>query len=184
MDNKKIDSLFEYLDKMPDGAMLKRYMTWLDNLFDNDNMSRERSESNEGQPFLSVIIYTQGECIEGLREALLCLAGQNDQDFEVILISNTIENNKAYCIKEVVGEQPYFMRKKVQYFEIDVRNRAEALNYGFTHSNGQFISIMNEKDLVMDIWVDSFRVAANKNLECKHYLVMIMSLRFRIDYKC
>ena len=169
MENNKINSLFEYLDKIPDGAMLKRYITWLDNLFDNEYISREFSESKEKKPFLSVIIYTQGECIEGLREALLCLCGQNDQDFEVLLIGNGLEDERIHFVKEVIDEQPDFIKTRIKYFEVILKNRAEALNYGFAQANGQFISIMNEKDIVMDNWIDSFRAAANKNAECILY---------------
>ena len=58
---------------------------------------RDYLESDDGiaRPFLTVLVRTQGKRIEPLRDALLCLAAQSDQDFEVIVLDHDSEPDAA-----------------------------------------------------------------------------------------
>lgn len=78
---------------------LYKYMKQITELMDSDGIDkgfvkkyRDISEGtikkSKTNVFLSVILRTQGNRPTGLREAMLCLRAQSNQDFEIILIGH------------------------------------------------------------------------------------------------
>lgn len=172
MDIKIIDDLRQYFKDIPSGASISRYLEWLHNGFQEKDplylsdyepiVREEEVYRNDNRPFLSVITRTQGKRPEMLRETLLCLAGQSDQDFEVIVIGHKLDNDQTETVEGILNEQPDFLRKKIRFFKLDHGTRTTPLNFGFAHAHGEYIAILDDDDIVFDHWISSFHKAAVK----------------------
>lgn len=113
-------------------------------------------------PFLSVLTRTQGLRPEELAETLLCLAGQSDDDFEVLVVGHKVRPEQKASILRVINETPGFLRERIRYLEVDTGNRSTPLNHGFANARGRYVSILDDDDLVMDNWVEAFKNAHKK----------------------
>lgn len=121
---------------------------------------RTEKDAPEKRPFLTVITRTQGKRPEMLRETLLCLSGQSDTDFEVLLIGHKLNEEQEQLVQEILHEQPPFFREKIRYLPLDHGNRTTPLNFGFAHAYGDYVAILDDDDLVFDNWVEDFHRAA------------------------
>lgn len=119
-----------------------------------------RDEKPPARPFLSVLTRTQGNRIDELRETLLCLCAQTDGDFEVLLVGHKVAAQNAPGLAALLEEFPAAFRKKIRYFALDTGNRSAPLNYGVENARGDYLSILDDDDLVMDHWVETFRQGA------------------------
>lgn len=122
---------------------------------DNDNLG--------DKPFLSVVSRTQGKRPEMLREMLLSLNGQTDDDFEIVLIGHKLDEAGEKNVSCILEELDVLMRNKVRYYTIDYGNRTAPLNYGFASAKGEYISILDDDDIVFDNWVEEFHKKSEGN---------------------
>ena len=162
-----------YIRKIPDKSLLGQYLTWIDDKFKNkaplykeyyESLVREENDfRGKNAPFLSVITRTQGKRPEMLRETLLCLAGQKEQDFEVLLIGHKLNEEQRKVVTDILEEQPEFMHSKIRFYTLNRGNRTAPLNFGFAHARGAYISILDDDDIVMDNWVSAFKNTAKNN---------------------
>lgn len=124
----------------------------------------EKSEGNNqskkydlsSKPFLSVITRTQGKRIEALAETLLCLTAQTNTSFEVLIMGHKLTENGQATVKKVIKELPDWMKEKVKLIKVDHGNRTTPLNVGFEMAKGEYISILDDDDVVFDNWVEEF----------------------------
>jgi hypothetical protein len=168
----RIDIFKNHLKDIPEGASVRRYFSWLeealcskDALYASDYepiVKAEEENRKTHKPFLSVLTRTQGRRPEMLRETFLCLTGQKDQDFEVVLVGHKVDDAQEAFIEEIIQEQPAFMREKIRFFRLDHGNRTAPLNFGFAHAHGEYIAILDDDDIVMDHWVSSFHEGAKR----------------------
>ncbi len=123
----------------------------------NGNVSykSELSNTTEG-PFLSVVTRTQGKRIETLTETLLCLTGQSNTDFEVLVVGHNINEQQEKSVLEIIEKLPDWMQEKTRLVKIDGGSRSAPLNKGFSEAKGKYISILDDDDLVFDNWVETF----------------------------
>ena len=94
----QLDRLKQNLAGLPENSALNRYFSWLNGQVEHKDalylkdyapiIAKEEAHRGEDAPFLSVITRTQGKRPEMLRETLLSLVGQTDEDFEVLLIGH------------------------------------------------------------------------------------------------
>ena len=131
-----------------------------DKLYKYKRMIHENSEDAENGPFLSVITRTQGSREEALREMLLCLAAQSDMDFEVIILGHYKDDSKRERILSIISEQVKELHDRIRYIQVEEGNRTTPLNYGFACAKGQYISILDDDDIVFDNWVENFKNGA------------------------
>ncbi|SHJ17412.1 glycosyltransferase family A protein [Parasporobacterium paucivorans] len=110
--------------------------------------------------FLSVITRTQGKRPEALRETLLCLSGQTDMDFEVLIIGHKLASEGSSLVDDIIEEQETELKNRIRFLELDYGNRTTPLNYGFANAYGDYIAILDDDDLVFDNWVEEFHKAA------------------------
>ena len=120
-------------------------------------------KKKEKKVFLSVILRSQGNRPMGLREALLCLRAQTNQDFEIILIGHKAQQNGKKCIREIIEEQPEEFQAKINYIELNEGSRTTPINVGFANAIGKYIAIYDDDDLLFDDWVEKFYQASLEN---------------------
>lgn len=139
---------------------------------------RKEQESNQSVPFLSIITRTTGNRIETLKEVLLCLTGQECTDFEVLIMGHNVEPDKEEMIKEVIQSNPKWMKEKIRFIKVEGGNRSTPLNSGFAASKGQYITILDDDDIVFANWVQAF-----KKLSIKNYGKILKSVTVRQEYE-
>jgi glycosyltransferase involved in cell wall biosynthesis len=132
-------------------------------LFPNGTLPNLEQQADENAPFLSVIMRTQGKRFEALKEALLCLQSQTDDDFEVILIVHKGDDEgKASVLKLLDTLTPDF-RAKVRHEHLDTGTRTAPLNFGASLARGSYFAMLDDDDLLFDNWVENFHTAALKH---------------------
>lgn len=72
-----------------------------------------------------------------IRECLRSLEAQTFQDFEVIVIDQSLENDT----KNVVGE---FSNINIQYYRVDFKGLSKARNFGLRHVNGKYCCLLDD----------------------------------------
>lgn len=157
------------LDFLPDTSLFQ-YIVWLNELLENRDekfekeylpiIEQEKNRDTEKTPFLSVITRTQGKRPETLRETMLSLIGQSDDDFELILVGHKLDSEGKAMVQNILGEQPLDFREKIRFIEIDHGTRTTPLNIGFSHARGDYAAVLDDDDIVLDNWVETFHRAA------------------------
>jgi len=112
------------------------------------------------RPFLSIVMRTQGRRPGTLRDVLLALAAQSCDDFEVVLLPHKVDAAQWTAIEEIVAEQPEPLRERIRLVRVEHGGRTTPLNVGFAESRGEYISILDDDDMVFCHWVETFRKGA------------------------
>lgn len=120
--------------------------------------------AEDEDPFLSVVIRTQGKRIEELTDVLLCLAGQQDDDFEVIVVGHCVASEQAPILKELLASFPATLTRRMKYCQVDYGTRTTPLRVGFAAARGAYVSVLDDDDLVMDTWTATFKELAEHNM--------------------
>lgn len=152
-------------------SLVTDFLNELYNNYGEENVKRFISGDyvfDKNAPFLSVIMRTQGHRPEALSEALQCMCGQSDMDFEVLVMGHNLDNDCKKSVVDIIDSLPDFMAGKVRLIEVNGGNRTTPLSRGFEEANGRYISILDDDDLVFEDWVESFH-----NIE-KDYLGKIL----------
>ena len=140
---------------IPEEALLRKYLAPV--------ISEEINKPDPERSFLSVIIRTQGKRNSLLRETLLSLAGQSDEDFEIILAGHKLNDRDLTAVENLAAEQPPFLREKIKLYNCLEEGRSAILNYAFEHSNGRYISVLDDDDYALDNWVEKFHEAEKEH---------------------
>ena len=158
--------------KKKEPFLLKYYEQWLCKTIEKNKIDPlyqkyfepilQKEKEYEENVFLSVVMRTQGRRPQALREALLCLVAQSDQDFEVVLVAHKPDEQQEKCIKEILDELDSEFRKKVRYYLLNMGKRSMPLNIGFAHARGEYIAIFDDDDIVFEDWVKEYHKAALK----------------------
>lgn len=154
------------LNERTKNALVRRYFEKLESVSGKENLERFLSGDGEvlpDAPFLSVIMRTQGHRPEALTEALLCLSGQSDLDFEVLIMGHNLDDGGRSTVSTVISELPDYMSGKVRLREVKGGNRTTPLNAGFKEAVGRYISILDDDDIVFDNWVEAFHSLEPEN---------------------
>jgi hypothetical protein len=115
--------------------------------------------SSETAPFLSVVVRTQGTRPEPLRDALLCLSGQTVPDFEVLLAVHGASPDGQAEVERAVAELPCSLRRRVSLLTVAPGRRAAPLNTAFGQAAGRYVAVLDDDDLVLGHWVETFAAA-------------------------
>ena len=113
--------------------------------------------------FLSVIMRTQGRRPQELREALLCLAAQSVQDFEVLVVAHKTQLAEQKSIEQIIAEQPPSLRERIRFERLDRGQRSAPINRGIELAQGRYVAIFDDDDLVMGDWVKEFADAEREH---------------------
>jgi glycosyltransferase involved in cell wall biosynthesis len=119
-----------------------------------DETWRETEQS--AAPFLSVITRTRGTRIGPLREALLCLAGQSSQDFELLLVIHNATESDSEKVHALVDEFPSSFRERITVLICNRPGRASPLNDAVARTKGRYVAVLDDDDFVLGHWVETF----------------------------
>lgn len=111
------------------------------------------------QPFLSVLIRTQGQRIAMLAEALLCLAAQTDRSFEILLLAHEPDDDARRQL-ELLIERRHRLLPNIRMIIVRGGGRSEPLNQGLAAAAAEYVAFLDDDDLVMANWVEEFHRAA------------------------
>lgn len=114
-------------------------------------------------PFLSIIMRTQGKRPQALQEALLCLYAQTDMDFEVCLMAHRVSDQEQKRITEVIESMPAALRERVRILPVNYGGRTAPLSEGFASAKGSYTAAFDDDDLVFEHWVEAFHELAKNH---------------------
>jgi Glycosyl transferase family 2 len=114
------------------------------------------------RPFLSIVVRTQGRRPGAIRDALLCLLAQTVPDFEIIVTVHNATVEQIADVRRALGDLPAAMREAMRMLEVEGGGRARPLNEAFARANGRYVAFLDDDDLVLGHWVESFSTLANR----------------------
>lgn len=121
-----------------------------------------RTDANAKAPFLSVVTRTQGRRLDTLRDVLLCLSAQSDQDFEVCVIGHKLTEKNRLAVERIIEDTNANLRSRIRLIKVDTGNRTHPLNVGFREARGDYVAILDDDDIVFGHWVEEFRKLAER----------------------
>lgn len=151
---------------------VNEYFEWLEGSINPDSqlyktvseyLNKERTVQEHEGPFLSVITRTQGKRKHMLAETLLCLQGQSNTNFELLIMEHNVDEEKSILINEIINDAPDWFREKIRVIPVQGGTRTTPLNRGFEEAKGEYIAILDDDDIVFDNWVNSFHDLAKEN---------------------
>jgi glycosyltransferase involved in cell wall biosynthesis len=160
-------------DRGPDNApsMIARILT---DLAHQPHMGAESSENlislvrdfgavpDASRPFLTVLLRTQGDRIEPLKDALLCLASQTDEDFELLVLVHNAGRHETDLVQRAIEQQPPHFADRIRIVSVEGGTRGTPLNEGLSIAEGSYLAVYDDDDLVFANWVEEFhRLAAD-----------------------
>jgi hypothetical protein len=113
-----------------------------------------------GTPFLSVLMRTQGRRVEPIKDAILCLAAQADEDFELVLLAHDVEQETISMLEQIVSNYPSSFSSRVRIVDVHGGGRGRPLNEGLAVAKGDYVVVFDDDDIVMADWVERFHEAA------------------------
>lgn len=171
-EKEEIDKVSSDNTLLASGTLANAYLSWLESIvskyglvktfsrvyeFDNNNRDCKKEDGNEEKPFLSVITRTQGRRPEALRETLLSLSAQTDNDFEVLLMGHKLNDKQSELVSTIIEEVPEELRKRIRLIRVETGNRTTPINEGFENAKGEYAIILDDDDIVFDNWVEEFK---------------------------
>lgn len=111
-------------------------------------------------PFLSVLLRTQGRREATLQEALLCLAAQTCDDFEVLVLLHDGDAAALGSLQSLVSVHHRSFSGRVRVVPVSGGGRCRPLNEGALLARGRYVAMLDDDDLVLANWVETFRDAA------------------------
>jgi hypothetical protein len=115
------------------------------------------------QPFLSVLLRTQGRRTATLQESLLCLAAQTCDDFEVLTLLHDGDTRALDSVRALIDEFHESFASRVRVVQVMGGGRCRPLNEGATLARGEYIAMLDDDDLVLANWVETFRDEARRS---------------------
>jgi hypothetical protein len=127
--------------------------------------------TSEGKgPFLSVLMRTQGKRQMTIQEALLALAAQTSQDFEVLVLAHDVSQDDLPELRNLVDGFGEDFSARVRVIPVDGGGRSRPLNVGIDASHGRYLAMLDDDDIVFAHWVETYKrcatVAPGRVIRC------------------
>lgn len=129
----------------------------------SDYLNMEEGTQVHDGPFLTVITRTQGKRKHMLAETLLCLQGQSNTNFELLIMAHNLNEEQCVLVNGIINDVPDWFRKKIRVIPVQGGTRTTPLNRGFEEAKGEYIAILDDDDIVFDNWVENFYDLAKVN---------------------
>ncbi len=128
-----------------------------------DAADREDAAGGAAHPFLSVLLRTQGRRAATLQESLLCLAAQTCDDFEVLTLLHDGDARTLGSVRTLVEEFHDSFASRVRVVGVSGGGRCRPLNEGALLARGDYLAMLDDDDLVLANWVETFRDEAQRS---------------------
>ena len=136
-----------------------QYLAWLRAHARDD----KTPEADDDAPFLSVLMRTQGKRDEMLKEALLSLEAQTDNNFEIVLIIHRATDADKERTLALLDELSPSVKSRLRYRLLDTGTRSAPLNLALSIARGRYVAMLDDDDVVFDHWVENFRRGAEEH---------------------
>jgi SAM-dependent methyltransferase len=118
---------------------------------------------DEGQaPLLSILMRTQNHRRSTLEEAMLSLAAQTCDDFELLLLPHNVPKAQIPDLLHLIDVFPPAFSSRVRVIPVDGGGRARPLNVGVRQARGKYVAILDDDDVVFGHWVARFKETAER----------------------
>jgi SAM-dependent methyltransferase len=150
---------------------------------------------------LAVVVRTQGKRASRLRDALTCLAAQTMDGFEVLLMVHTDDAEPVLEeVQAIVADFHPLFSSRVRVVHVSGGRRARPLNAALARLKAEYVAFLDDDDLVMADWVESFvdaagggaivrsgvavrEVSAPEESHCHPYVVRSsLQFRYKLDF--
>jgi 2-polyprenyl-3-methyl-5-hydroxy-6-metoxy-1,4-benzoquinol methylase len=151
---------------------------------------------------LAVVMRTQGKRASHLRDALTCLAAQTMDSFEVLLMVHSDDAEPALGeVRALVADFEPAFASRVSIVHVSGGRRARPLNAALERLKADYVAFLDDDDLVMANWVESFVAASGDGAivrsgvavrqvsapedeaHCHPYTVLsALQFRYRLDF--
>jgi GT2 family glycosyltransferase/2-polyprenyl-3-methyl-5-hydroxy-6-metoxy-1,4-benzoquinol methylase len=138
---------------MGDNARLNAFLDHYITLDASASEAREQAPS----PFLTVVTRTQGQRPATLRDTIMSLAGQSDQDFELLIMVHSPDPELVAGMTAIADEFPPGLRSRIRLIPCSRQGRAAPLNDAVMAARGQYIVALDDDDFVFAHWIETFR---------------------------
>ena len=115
--------------------------------------------ATQAGPLLSIVMRTQLQRPEALRDVLACLAGQSDARFELLLVAHDVP---VPGIGEILADQPERLQSRTRILQAEGGTRSRPINVGIAAAEGSLVAFLDDDDLVSTDWVGAFLRAAER----------------------
>lgn len=119
-----------------------------------------QERSRERVCFLSVVIRTQCRRWEQLQDAILCLAAQTDQDFEIVVMLHDVDELRAEQLRNFLQSYPEEFHRRIKMRHVSGGGRSRPLLESIALIEGEYVAFFDDDDLLMANWVEAFRSTA------------------------
>ncbi|HVC68651.1 MAG TPA: methyltransferase domain-containing protein [Acidimicrobiales bacterium] len=129
-------------------------------------LEREKNSDAETReaPFLTVLMRTQGRREATIQEALLALAAQSSQNFELLILAHDVPRKDLGGLRYLASCFGEEFSGRVRVIPVDGGGRARPLNVGVEMARGRYLAILDDDDVVFGHWVETYeRHAAKAN---------------------
>lgn len=120
-----------------------------------------RREPPGDGPFLSIVMRTMGTKPDSMIEALCCLGGQTDPDWELIVAVHG-DDSTTLRVREIVGLFDEDVRCRVRFTSVTGGTRSRPANHGLALATGRYVAFFDDDDFVTGDWVETFRAGASR----------------------
>ena len=111
--------------------------------------------------FASGVVRSQGRRPRGLAQVLGCLAAQEADAFDVILVVHGADESGMRLVESTVAALSETIRGRVQIVEVTGGGRSTPLNVGLDAARGRYVAFVDDDDLVEPRWIGAFRAGAD-----------------------
>ena len=118
----------------------------------------------EPRPFLSVVMRTQGQRSALLKDALVCLAAQINQDFEVLIaLHDPLDPSLASTLRSLADSETPSLSSRLTVLESHGGSRSRPLNDAVGVARGRYLAFFDDDDLLLANWVSTFADLAEQH---------------------
>jgi hypothetical protein len=110
-------------------------------------------------PLVSVLVRTQGRRPGLLKEALLCLAAQECEDFEVLIAIHNPHPDDLEATTRIAAEMAPLLPNETQTLVVHGGDRGRPILTGQRQSSGRYCVVLDDDDHVTADWISAFAEA-------------------------
>ena len=128
----------------------------------HESNSEPSPDTRIPSPFLSVLMRTQGKREATIQEALLALAAQTSQNFEVFILAHDVSRDEIGNLRYLADGFGERFSARVRVIPVDGGGRSRPLNVGVDLAQGRYVAVLDDDDIVFGHWVATYERLADQ----------------------